>query len=73
MVLISLIREVRGMGLMIGVELDREAGPFLGQLAERGIIALTAGTHVLRFVPPLVISREDIDTLLGTLREILPD
>jgi len=69
----SSIREVRGMGLMIGVELDREAGPLLGTLAERGIIALTAGTHVLRFVPPLIISREDIDTLLGALREILPD
>jgi acetylornithine aminotransferase/acetylornithine/N-succinyldiaminopimelate aminotransferase len=66
------IQEVRGMGLMIGVELDREAGPFLGRLAERGIIALTAGTHVLRFVPPLIISREDVDTLLGALREILP-
>jgi acetylornithine/N-succinyldiaminopimelate aminotransferase len=69
----SSIREVRGMGLIIGVELDREAGPLLGRLAERGIIALTAGMHVLRFVPPLIISREEIDTLLGALREILPD
>jgi len=68
----SSIREVRGMGLMIGVEMDREVAPFLGQLAERGIIALNAGTHVLRFVPPLVISRSEIDTLLEALDGILP-
>jgi acetylornithine/N-succinyldiaminopimelate aminotransferase len=69
----SCIREVRGAGLMIGVELDREVAPILTELAERGIIAIPAGADVLRLVPPLVITKDEIEVLLDALREILPD
>jgi acetylornithine aminotransferase/acetylornithine/N-succinyldiaminopimelate aminotransferase len=68
----SCMCEVRGAGLMIGIELDREAAPIIEELEQRGIIAITAGAKVLRLVPPLTIAREDVDALMKALREILP-
>ena len=59
-----LVREVRGLGLMVGVELKTQAGPYLAALAGRGVLALTAGSTVMRFLPPLVVSAEEIDTVL---------
>ncbi len=66
-----LIREVRGLGLMVGVELRRRARPYLNALAERGVLALSAGPTVLRFLPPLVISREDLETVAQKVDEAL--
>jgi acetylornithine/LysW-gamma-L-lysine aminotransferase len=68
-----LIREVRGTGLMIGVELNRKAGPFVQRLMERGIIALLAGKNVIRFLPPLVISHREIDRVVETLGQVLEE
>lgn len=65
------IREVRGLGLMIGIELKEKAGPYVQQLMEKGVIALLAGATVIRLLPPLVISRGDIDTVVAALKEIL--
>ena len=65
------IREVRGLGLMIGIELKEKAGPYVQTLMEKGVIALLAGATVIRLLPPLVISREDIDTVVSVLEEIL--
>ncbi len=65
------IREVRGLGLMIGVELKEKAGPYVQKLMEKGVIALLAGATVIRLLPPLVISREEIDTVVAALSEIL--
>ena len=65
------IREVRGLGLMIGIELKEKAGPYVQQLMEKGVIVLLAGATVIRLLPPLVISREEIDTVVTALREIL--
>jgi len=65
------IREVRGLGLMIGIELKEKAGPYIQQLMDKGVIALLAGATVIRLLPPLVISREDIDTVAAALQEIL--
>ena len=53
------VQTVRGMGLMIGVVLDRPAAPLAGILLQDKMIALTAGETVLRLVPPLTITRED--------------
>lgn len=66
-----LVREVRGLGLMVGVELRRRARPYLNALAERGVLALPAGPTVLRFLPPLVISREDLETVAQKVDEVL--
>lgn len=65
------IREIRVMGLMIGIELKDKVQPVLQQLMDRNIIALPAGTTVLRMLPPLVISYEDLDTVVDKLVEIL--
>ncbi|MEE8305089.1 MAG: aspartate aminotransferase family protein [Candidatus Tectomicrobia bacterium] len=67
----SKIREVRGLGLMLGVEMKGKVAPYLRGLMERGIIALAAGTTVLRFLPPLVITKDDIDTVVTQLSEVL--
>jgi acetylornithine/LysW-gamma-L-lysine aminotransferase len=67
------IREVRGLGLMVGVELKEKVAPYLRGLMERGVIALAAGTTVLRFLPPLIITREEIDTVVAQLREVLAE
>jgi acetylornithine/LysW-gamma-L-lysine aminotransferase len=66
-----LIREVRGMGLMVAIELKRRAKPYLAALMERGVLALSAGPIVIRFLPPLVISREDLETVVQTVEEAL--
>jgi acetylornithine/LysW-gamma-L-lysine aminotransferase len=65
------IREVRGLGLMVGVELKEKVAPYLRGLMERGVIALAAGATVLRFLPPLIITEEEIDTVVTQLREVL--
>jgi len=65
------IREVRGMGLMVGIELKERAMPYVMALMERGIITLTAGTTVIRLLPPLVINREQLDTVAAALQEVL--
>ena len=66
-----LIREVRGMGLMIGIELKQKVAPYLSALQERHILALNAGLTTIRLLPPLVITREQIDRVVKTLKEVL--
>jgi len=66
-----LIREVRGMGLMIGIELKQKVTPYLKALQERHIIALNAGLTVIRLLPPLVITYEQLDRLASALSEVL--
>ncbi|MFZ5883871.1 MAG: aspartate aminotransferase family protein [Chloroflexota bacterium] len=65
------IREVRGMGLMIGIEMKQKAAPYLKALQERRIIALNAGMTVIRLLPPLVITYEQLDCLAEALTEVL--
>jgi len=67
------IREIRGLGLMIGIELKERAGQSVQQLMDRGVIALLAGATVIRLLPPLVITRDEIDTVVMTLKEVLED
>ena len=66
-----LIREVRGRGLLIGIELTRRVQPYLETLCERGILALPAGPNVLRLIPPLVITEAQLDHVLDVVEKIL--
>jgi acetylornithine/LysW-gamma-L-lysine aminotransferase len=66
-----LIREVRGLGLMIGVELKKKVAPYLQGMADRGVIALPAGLSVVRLLPPLVITQEQIERVLQVMAEVL--
>jgi acetylornithine/LysW-gamma-L-lysine aminotransferase len=65
------IREARGLGLMLGIELKEKAGPYVQHLTERGVLVLLAGATVIRLLPPLVITREEIDRVLSVLKEVL--
>ncbi|HEU0291227.1 MAG TPA: ornithine--oxo-acid transaminase [Anaerolineales bacterium] len=68
------VKEVRGKGLLIGVELKPEAGGarrFCEALKERGILAKETHDHVIRFAPPLVIDKETIDWAIPSIREVL--
>ncbi len=65
------IREVRGMGLMIGIEMKQKVAPYIKALQEKKIIALNAGMTVIRLLPPLVITYEQIDHLVDVLTEVL--
>jgi acetylornithine/LysW-gamma-L-lysine aminotransferase len=66
-----LVREVRGLGLMVGVELKGKAAPYLTALAEGGVLALSAGATVMRFLPPLVISAEELDIVVQQVAAVL--
>jgi acetylornithine/LysW-gamma-L-lysine aminotransferase len=66
-----LIREVRGKGLMVGVELKEKVQPYLQALLGREVLALPAGPTVLRLLPPLVITRDQIDRVLAAITGVL--
>lgn len=65
------IRMVRGQGLLIGIELKERVQPYLVALMERGVLALPAGPNVLRLLPPLVITYEQIDAVIAAIAEVL--
>ncbi|MBM4427679.1 MAG: ornithine--oxo-acid transaminase [Chloroflexi bacterium] len=65
------VKEVRGRGLLIAVELDKKARRFCEALKERGILAKETHDNVIRFAPPLVIDKETIDWALPSIREVL--
>ncbi len=67
------VREVRGRGLLIGIELRDKVAPVLHELQARGVLALPAGRTVLRLLPPLVISDEDLWLAVHTVEEVLGD
>lgn len=64
------IIEVRGLGLMIGMELEENATPVLRALQQDRIIALPAGSNIVRFLPPLTITKNELDKAISTLKRI---
>ncbi len=67
----KIIKEVRGLGLMIGVELRVDALNILINSMNRGVLILDAGRNILRFLPPLVIQKEQIDKVLCVLDVVI--
>ncbi|MCZ2122732.1 MAG: aspartate aminotransferase family protein [Anaerolineales bacterium] len=65
------IREIRGLGLMVGIEMKQKVAPYIKALQEANIIALNAGMTVIRLLPPLVITYEQLDHLVDALTEVL--
>ncbi len=65
------VKEIRGKGLMIGIELTTPCAEVVAKALERGILVNCTANTVVRLVPPLVISTEQLDTVLAVLREIL--
>src|SRR3989339_871521 len=68
---LSKVREIRQIGLMIGIELKEKSQPIILELLKHKILSLPAGTTVLRLLPPLVISYEDLDITVNKLAEVL--
>jgi predicted acetylornithine/succinylornithine family transaminase len=58
------VREVRGLGLLLGCELDRPAGPIVAACLDAGLVVGTAGADVLRLTPPLVVGEAEVDRAL---------
>lgn len=65
------VREVRGRGLMWGLELNEVAAPVVAAARERHLLVLTAGPTVIRIVPPLTITREELERGVTILEEVL--
>jgi acetylornithine/LysW-gamma-L-lysine aminotransferase len=65
------VREVRGLGLLVGLELKERVQPALQALMERGVLALPAGPNVLRLLPPLVIEYADLDRVVTEIGAVL--
>ena len=65
------VRDIRGRGLMIGLELRGKVTPILQELMKRGIWALPAGLNVLRLLPPLVIAKNDLEQVVSVLDDVL--
>ncbi|MFN3982534.1 MAG: aminotransferase class III-fold pyridoxal phosphate-dependent enzyme, partial [Caldilinea sp.] len=65
------IIEIRGKGLMVGVELDIEAAAVINRGYEEGLILVNAGANVLRLAPPLVITEDEIHAVVERLARVL--
>ncbi|GAH83466.1 unnamed protein product, partial [marine sediment metagenome] len=65
------VKEIRGKGLMIGIELTKPCGEIVDKARERRILINCAFDRVIRLVPPLVISKEQIDRVISVLSAII--
>ena len=65
------VKTVRGMGLMLGIVVDKdERAAMVSQLMEKGVLVLTAGTEAIRLLPPLVITKEEMEEAIAAMREV---
>jgi acetylornithine aminotransferase len=64
------VRDVRGLGLLQGMEIEIDTKAVVSDCLKRGILINATGDHVLRFVPPLIISQPEVDRLLDVLSQI---
>lgn len=67
------IREVRGLGLLLGLDLDCTGAPFVAQCRERGLLINCVDDHILRFLPPLIIGTEEVDRAVNILKEVFQE
>lgn len=67
----SLITDIRGLGLLVGIELAKEGAPVVKSCLEKGLLINCASGNVLRFIPPLIVQDKDIDNMINILREAL--
>jgi acetylornithine/LysW-gamma-L-lysine aminotransferase len=65
------VREVRGLGLLLGIELKENAGPTIKALQDEGVLTLGAGPTVVRYLPPLVITADQVDRVIAATAKVL--
>lgn len=68
---LSKVKTIRTNGLMIGIELHEVAGPFVGKLLQEGLLVLSAGEKVIRLLPPLVVTKQEINQAVEKIETIL--
>ncbi|NIA19945.1 MAG: aminotransferase class III-fold pyridoxal phosphate-dependent enzyme, partial [Xanthomonadaceae bacterium] len=66
------ISDIRGLGLMVGMELDTPIPEVIQRCQKKGILVGPAGEKTLRLTPPLIVTQPDIDRLIEVLNEVLP-
>lgn len=66
----SLITEIRGKGLLIGMELTTDGDPIVRKCLEKGVLINCTAGNILRFIPPLIVQQKDINRLIRTLKEV---
>ena len=69
----SVIKEIRGRGLIIGIEISIDGAPIVNACMDRGLLINCTGGSVLRFVPPLTITEKDVDAAVAILGEVIMD
>jgi predicted acetylornithine/succinylornithine family transaminase len=67
----SVVIEVRGAGLLLGMEISKECGPVVNACLEKGLLINCAAGNVLRFMPPLIVREKEIDRMSAVLQEVL--
>lgn len=68
---LPIVKEVRGKGLMIGIECNTEAAPLVTELQKNGLLVLVAGPNVVRLLPPLTVTKEELKTAASLIKEVL--
>ncbi|MBI4841974.1 MAG: aminotransferase class III-fold pyridoxal phosphate-dependent enzyme, partial [candidate division NC10 bacterium] len=66
-----IVTAVRGKGLILGLEVSVPARTIVAGCMERGLLTLTAGDNVVRFVPPLIVTEADVDRAVGIVEDVL--
>jgi acetylornithine/N-succinyldiaminopimelate aminotransferase len=67
----DIIKQVRGVGLMLGIEMGLNCADMVNDMRERGVLVNCTADNVLRFLPPLVIEKEQIDVVISALNDVL--
>ncbi|WP_042169996.1 acetylornithine transaminase [Paenibacillus gorillae] len=67
----SFVKEVRGLGLIVGIECAEPVGSIITAAQEQGLLVITAGPNVIRLLPNLLVTNEEIDSAVATLTELL--
>ena len=67
----AIIKEVRGKGLMVAIELNKEVNPYVDKCLEKGLIVNNVTDTAMRFLPPLTIKEKEVDECIEILDEVL--
>ena len=66
----AFVRDVRGRGLILGMELSMDGGPIVKQMMEKGILINCTMGNVLRFLPPLIVTKGEVDEVIAALEDV---
>ena len=67
----ALVKEVRGLGLLVGIECNEDITKLIPFIHENGLLVLTAGPNVIRLLPPLTVSKEELDQAVDIIKQTI--